>query len=347
MVKDKNSKKKEIHFCEICGNTADRKCNKCQVTFYCCSEHQSLDYESIHEKCCSILQELRAPSKCITENERKKQKARHMELTQNLLKKCLKQSENFLMKQEHEFAIPSSLQSLKCAKFIFGKSNIRLVPILLTLSRACLGASRMKQSEQFLSMSKVIMHQCKCNDYLLKSQFHRLYGRLHAMNNRFEKALQELSYDIYFSSLAAGPQHIRTAAGFYQISQVLLKQQKTESALEFYTKIVSIWMDFLIDLEGNGIDIIKELGRNQINEATIMLQMILDARKNYLGSNHIETAKIYHVFALLCQLSSDLINAEAFYKETLSIYQLKLGENHKDSLEIERNLKIVHDNLSR
>ena len=347
MVKDKNSKVNETHYCEICGNTADRKCNKCNVTHYCCSEHQRLDFQSIHEKCCSMLSEIRDPTICVTQNDRKKQNERKYQLTQNLLKKCLKQSEVFLLKQQYEFAIPSSLQSLKCAKIIFGKNNVRLVPILLTLSRACLGSSRIKQCEQFLSMSKLIMHQTKCNDYLLKSQFHRLYGRLAAMSNRFEKALTELSYDIYYSSLSAGPQHIRTAAGYYQISQVLLKQQKTESALQFYIQIVDIWMNFLNDLQDKNIDIIKELGRNQINEATIMLQMILDARKNYLGSNHIQTAKIYHVFALLCQLSNDIINAQAFYKETLSIYQLKLGEKHPHSLNVENRLKQIQQSLSQ
>jgi len=347
MVKgQKSSKFKKPNYCEICGNLADRKCEECQVTFYCCSEHQSLDWESIHEKCCGMLKELRSANKCVSEDERKKHAKREAELTRSLLKKCLRQSEQLLMKQEHEFAIPASLQSLKCAKRIFGKDDIRLVPILLTLSRACLGASRMKQSEQFLSMSKLIMHQSKCNDFLLKSQFHRLYGRLHAMSNRFEKALQELAYDIYFSSLAAGPQHIRTAAGFYQISQVLLKQQKTESALEFYSKIVAIWMTFLLDLETKKVDIVAELGRNQINEATIMLQMILDARKNYLGASHIATAKIYHVFALLCQLSNDLINAQSFYKETLSIYQLKLGERHQSSVDVEAKLKQIQGRLN-
>jgi len=341
-----SSKFKQPNYCEICGSLADRKCRECEVTWYCCSEHQSLDFESIHEKCCSLLRELRSASKCVTEDERRAHAKREAEVTRALLKKCLRQSEQLLMRQEHEFAIPASLQALKCAKMIFGKADIRLVPILLTLSRACLGASRMKQSEQFLSMSKLIMHQSQCGDFLLKSQFHRLYGRLHAMSNRFEKALTELAYDIYFSSLAAGPQHIRTAAGFYQISQVLLKQQKTESALEFYDKIVAIWMTFLTDLEAKKVDIVAELGRNQINEATIMLQMILDARKNYLGASHIATAKIYHVFALLCLLSNDLINAEAFYKETLSIYNLKLGERHQSSVDIEAKLKRIQARLN-
>eukprot|EP01083_Nonionella_stella_P006932 20059_1 len=284
----------------------------------------------------------------VTAEDRKKAKKRKFELTQNLLSKCLKQSEIYLMKQEHDLAIPSSLLALKCAKSIFGKNNIRLVPILLTLSRACLGSgpSRMKQSEQFLAMTNLIMHQCECDDFLLKSQFHRLYGRLHAMNHRFNQALNELAYDIYYSSLAAGPQHIRTAAGYYEISQVLLKQQKTESALQFYSQIVDIWMTFLRGLETKQTDLVQQLGRNQMNEANMMLQTILDARKNYLGSNHIETAKIYHVFALLSELSKDLIIAESFYKETLSIYQLKLGEKHQQSVQVQDKLKHIQQKLT-
>merc|ERR1719361_1394660 len=34
---------------------------------------------------------------------------------------CLRQSEQLLMKQEHEIAIPASLQSLKCAPRVFGR----------------------------------------------------------------------------------------------------------------------------------------------------------------------------------------------------------------------------------
>eukprot|EP01084_Bolivina_argentea_P058332 106526_1 len=347
MVQNKNPKSKVECLCEICGNISDRKCNECQLTFYCCSEHQRLDYQSIHEKCCSIIQEIRDPKIGITQDERKKQKQRKFELTQSLLKKCLKQSELFVMKEEYKLAIPSSLQSLKCAKIIFGKNNIRLVPILLTLSRACLGASRIKQSEQFLSMTKLIMHQCKCDDFLLKSQFHRLYGRLHAMSNRFDKALNELSYDVYYSSLTAGPQHIRTAAGYYQMSQVLLKQQKTECALDFYAQIVEIWMNYLIHSQTKQIDIVQELGRNQINEAITMLQTILDARKNYLGSNHMDTGKIYHTFALLSELSTDALNAQSFYKQALSIYQLKLGETHKESLNIQNKLQQIEEQLNK
>ena len=65
---------------------------------------------------------------------------------------------------------------------------------------------------------------------------------------------------VYYSSLAAGPEHIRTAAGYYQMSEVLLKQGKSENALAMYDAIAEIWKSFLEKIHTKQMNLFQELG---------------------------------------------------------------------------------------
>ena len=56
-----------------------------------------------------------------------------------MLEICNSTSENFLLNQRHVLAVPSSLQALRAGRELYGTKDARLIPILLTLSRACLG----------------------------------------------------------------------------------------------------------------------------------------------------------------------------------------------------------------
>ena len=176
-----STKLKDKKECEICGSISDRKCEGCLLTFYCCKEHQELDFESIHKLVCPIIKNIRSNKICCNLNERKKLKKKRLKLFEKLLNIGIKESENYLLKNEHILSIPSSLQALKCGRILFGKESNKLLPILLILSRGCLGSNRIKQTEEFLSITKLIMYKNKCKNNLLLSQFHRLYGRLHAL----------------------------------------------------------------------------------------------------------------------------------------------------------------------
>lgn len=61
------------------------------------------------------------------------------------------------------------------------------------------------------------------------AQLHRNFGKLHTAQNKLEEALDDLSKDIYCSSLEVGPEHIDTSAGYFLIANILYTQRKVQA----------------------------------------------------------------------------------------------------------------------
>ncbi len=61
---------------------------------------------------------------------------------------------------------------------------------------------------------------------LWNKQLHRNFGKLHTAQNKLDEALEDLSKDIYCSSLEVGPEHIDTSAGFFLIANIFYAQRK-------------------------------------------------------------------------------------------------------------------------
>lgn len=343
----KSNKIKEL--CEICGNKANRKCKKCEVTFYCCLEHENMDKLSIHIKACNLLSKIR--SKPILTNKKilKKQEKTKLKLIEELLQICLNDSEFYLLNKEYELAIPSSLQALKCGRKLFGEFNIKLITIILILCQSCLGSSKYKQAREFLSLGRLILHKNNSNDYLLKSQFHRLYGELYYNTKNYKNAMNELANDIYYSSLIGGPMNIRTAIGYYQMSKVLIKIENNHKALKFYDKIIIIWSKFLQECINNNINIKEELGSNQIIESKIMLNDILKAKEKILEANIYDTNLLNQVIivldnlGLLYKLDNDLVTAKKFYQNCLQLSQRIYNEKHEIIIKTQTNIQQIQD----
>lgn len=57
-------------------------------------------------------------------------------------------------------------------------------------------------------------------------QLHRNFGKLHTAQNKLDEALDDLSKDIYCSSLEVGPEHIDTSAGYFLIANIFYAQRK-------------------------------------------------------------------------------------------------------------------------
>lgn len=60
----------------------------------------------------------------------------------------------------------------------------------------------------------------------IHEQLHRNFGKLHTAQNKLDEALDDLSKDVYWSSLEVGPEHIDTSAGFFLIANIFYAQRK-------------------------------------------------------------------------------------------------------------------------
>lgn len=64
------------------------------------------------------------------------------------------------------------------------------------------------------------------------AQLHRNFGKLHTAQNKLDEALDDLSKDVYCSSLEVGPEHIDTSAGYFLIANIFYAQRKVRYTTE-------------------------------------------------------------------------------------------------------------------
>lgn len=103
-----------------------------------------------------------------------------------------------------------------------------------------------------------------------------------------------------------GPEHYRTAGGYYQMGIAFLKQDSVENALSFFDKVVDIWYKFLMGLrssssakEDSGASIRDVLDDAEIGDAASTLRSIVDSRGEFLGNQHIATGEASYVLGMI------------------------------------------------
>lgn len=67
------------------------------------------------------------------------------------------------------------------------------------------------------------------------AQLHRNFGKLHTAQNKLDEAIEDLSKDIYCSSLEVGPEHIDTSAGYFLVANIFYAQRKVTPFLQYTT----------------------------------------------------------------------------------------------------------------
>ncbi|CEP01198.1 MYND-type domain-containing protein [Plasmodiophora brassicae] len=341
--------------CEMCGQAASLACAHCRVTYYCSKQHQSLDWNGIHERICSIMAPIRNPPEALNnEDERRR---RQLTLTMNrhaLIELTRAEASKLLVQGQAELAIPAALQSLKVAIDVFGKGHLSLVPSYLLLAEANMGLRRFQQAEEFLQMANWAIYKNPDSSAHLRSPLRRLFGRIYLAQGRYNDALEQLAHDVYYSSVSHGPEHYKTAGGYFQMGMAFLKKDEIEKCLAFLDKVVDIWYKFLTGLrstiagardkasEGHPVSSITDvLDDAEIGDAADVLRSIIDTRIEFLGNQHIAVGEVSYVLGVLCHLTGHVEKAAHLYETALRIYEVHVGADHNLTIDIQTSLNEI------
>ena len=232
--------------------------------------------------------------------------------------------------------------SMKLIKDVHGDSNIEIVSSYLLLSEANLGLKRYQSAEEFLSLANWSVLQNPSCSNAVRSQLHRNFGKLYAAQGKHREALDQLSQDVYYSSLLVGPEHVDTACGYFYMADIFYTQSRIESALALYDKVVDVWYKFLASVLNNTSDM-DSLGEAQIAEAQEMLRKILSTREKFLGDSHIATGEAKYTLGLLHLFIGETPPAMDNITSAAAIYNEHLGPEHPSTKDVEAVLKQLEE----
>ena len=114
------------HTCELCSQTATLLCSTCRVTFYCSQSHLRIDAAGIHNKVCSLLGALRSLRPTLgSEDERQRRQLTIAMSHHALIDLCKHEAQRWIIKGQHELAVPGALQALRFSIELYGNNRAR------------------------------------------------------------------------------------------------------------------------------------------------------------------------------------------------------------------------------
>ncbi|GMF20677.1 unnamed protein product [Phytophthora lilii] len=178
-------------------------------------------------------------------------------------------------------------------------------------------------------------------------RMNKLYSLLHLEYGAYSESLQRAAHGAYHCSLLFGPDHLYTSElyfclglTFHRMQRAAVRQQQAQaqqegqqqqrdlqqrnqqndSALAMLDKVVDIWYRFLTNPPEDTAAWMLEHQRLRIQEASSMLQQIVNIRQNLLGAKHVATGEVLYTLGLLFLFLGDHAQAKAFVKQALDIY---------------------------
>jgi len=326
--------------CELTGRPATYQMVTPYLTlFYCSKKAAETSWTGIMHKLCPLLGPLRSkPSATGSEEERLRRK-KTLELSLSALVDLTRQeASKFLQNAQYELALPGALQSLKFAQQVHGKQHIELVPPLLLLAEVNLGLNSLKQAERHLSRGNWIILKNPTASNSLRSQLNRNFGKLYALQGKHTDALRHMAHDIYYLSLELGPEHIETAVGYFNMSNIFLAQSRVEQGLAFYDKVVDIWYKFMANVRSKTAQM-EMLEMANTTQAVNMLNKILRMRIKFLGHEHIATGEVMFTVGLVHLYLEQHDKAQKNIEGAKNIYSNSLGADHPSTEDVNSVLK--------
>lgn len=279
-------------------------------------------------KICQQLITLRTPPVTLGSEEERARRKKNERGSQFSLMELTRQEALKLLHEGHfDLAIPAALQSLRFSIDFYGQNSIDLVPSYLLLGEACVGLSRFKQAEEYLSLAKwAVLKKPDCSNSL-KSNLYRNFGKLYFSQGKYQDALYQLANDIYFASLDYGPEHTATVGGYFYMGNIFLAQGDAASALAMYARVVQIWQAALSSHSGINTPRMDEA---QQTECQQMMIKILSARESSASDTSIGEA--HHVLALISFDMRQYGNAVTHAEGAYNVLMRALGPEHPSTI---------------
>lgn len=124
---------------------------------------------------------------------------------------------------------------------------LQMFPLYLLAAQANLGLRRATECEKFLGLACWLVTKFPSQTTnVMSSQLNRLYGQMHALKNRYNKALEAFAQDIFCCSQEHGPLDVRTSLGYYNMGKVFEASAEQSKSLANYAMVVRIWLNALL-----------------------------------------------------------------------------------------------------
>ncbi|GBG28988.1 Zinc finger MYND domain-containing protein 12 [Hondaea fermentalgiana] len=324
------------YVCELTGVAAGVKMiTPFTSLYYGSKEDAILSWEGIMHKLLPLVSQLRAKPVIIgSEEERQKREYSILMSKRALVDLTQRIAQRFLIKGEYELSIPGAMQCLSFSKEVYGDDTIDLVPAYLLLAQCHLGMRNFRPVQEFLGLANWSVLKTPDCPNEIKAQLERTFGKLCAAEGKHAEAAEHLAKDIYWTSLASGPEHVKVSVGYFNLACVFDAQHRVEAALALYDKVVDIWYKYLSAVRMSGDDT-DPLSEAQCEEAMQMLLKILDVRRQFLGDNHIATGEAHFTLGLLRLLMErELDVAKQSIATAHSLYVSHLGPDHPSTVDV-------------
>lgn len=330
------------HNCEICARESSLQCSLCQRTFYCSTDHQQMDWNSVHSKICPYLGVLRSPPPILSTQEQRAIRAEQVLNTKkNVLKICHDEAARHLDEGNPELAHPAGLQALRFAADVFGATALELVPPYLQLTEANIAAKLYPKAEEHLCQAKWILLQHPDADPDLKSKLSRNFGKLQVAQGDPSSALSYFASDVYFTSQLKGTDHIETSVGLYMLGNAFIDCRDHESAIALFEKVLAIWTPFLQKclepvFEDKPVSLPSDWSNKTAKMAVQIMKKIVESQVEMHGPAQIAVAQAIFTGGLLsCVIGKwseafkNLVQANQMFEVTAGSEHSLTRESHK------------------
>eukprot|EP00792_Barthelona_sp_PAP020_P006016 TRINITY_DN2881_c0_g1_i1.p1 TRINITY_DN2881_c0_g1~~TRINITY_DN2881_c0_g1_i1.p1 ORF type:complete len:498 (-),score=134.64 TRINITY_DN2881_c0_g1_i1:16-1509(-) len=181
-------------YCELCNQPAKMQCPYCRKTYYCCKEHQTLDWEGVHRVICDKIAVVRTDHLVLgTDHQRTEFEEKIAQQRKEIIEISKLQATKFLTDRQFKLAIPGALQTLKQSQKYYGDS-LAVIPAYLLLGETYLGLNQFDEVQNFISLAE-------WNIINVKAQMEETRNMEHVQNMGVGKQNNEDALDSTFKDL--------------------------------------------------------------------------------------------------------------------------------------------------